>query len=201
MSQRALLIFIKNPVAGKVKTRVARTAGPERALAIYRELLRHTRQVALQLPAERYVYYDNHLPEDDDWPAVHFHRRVQQGVDLGERMWLAFHEALQTHERALLIGSDCPRLAPAHLEQAFDLLDRHDVVLGPALDGGYYLIGLKQPQPALFTYIEWSTPLVLQRTVERIEQEGLSHALIEPLPDVDTEEDWDRFGWPLPGEE
>lgn len=201
MPQRALLIFIKNPVKGKVKTRVARTAGPKRALAIYRELLRHTREVALQVPAERYVYYDSHLPEDDDWPATHFHRRVQQGVDLGERMWLAFHEALQRHDRALLIGSDCPALAPAHLEKAFDLLDRHDVVLGPALDGGYYLIGLKHPHPALFTDIEWSTPLVLQRTVERIEQEGLSHALIEPLPDVDTEEDWDRFGWPLGEEE
>ncbi len=193
----ALLIFVKNPIRGKVKTRVAQTAGAERALRIYRALLRHTRQVALQLDACRYVYYHNHLPSTDDWSAPHFVRRVQRGADLGERMLHALAEALQVHQRAVLIGSDCPRLQPRHLQKAFRLLDRHEVVLGPALDGGYYLIGMKQPLPALFSQIEWSTPLVLQHTVTRIEQEGLTHALLEPLPDVDVEEDWDRYGWPL----
>lgn len=197
MHARALLIFVKNPIRGKVKTRVAQTAGTERALRIYRELLRHTRRVALQVDAARYVYYHSHLPPTDDWATPHFVRRLQQGADLGARMQRALAEALQVHERAALIGSDCPRLQPHHLQKAFHLLDRCDVVLGPALDGGYYLIGLKQPQPALFSDIEWSTPLVLQRTVVRIEQEGLTHALLEPLPDVDVEADWDRYGWPL----
>ncbi len=198
MDSRALIIFVKTPVAGKVKTRVAQTAGSEKALRIYQELLRHTHAVCLRVSAHRYVYCDSAIPRQPDlWFSPDFAKRLQQGNDLGSRMAHALGEVLALHEKALLIGSDIPGLQPHHLDRAFHWLDQRDVVLGPALDGGYYLIGMRQLHTTLFTDIEWSTPLVLQRTVERIEQLGLTHALIEPLADVDYEQDWDRYGWPI----
>jgi rSAM/selenodomain-associated transferase 1 len=188
-----LLIFIKNPAAGKVKTRLAASIGPEAALAAYRMLLSSTRATALGVPAERWLFYSDFIDNDDDWRANDFRKFAQEGRDLGERMRHAFELALGDGAKAVIIGSDCPWLTPALVEEAFRLLDHFPFVIGPAADGGYYLLGMTRPAPALFEGMPWSTPDVLPDTLSRIEGMESAYALLPALSDIDTQADWERF--------
>lgn len=197
MAGDALLLFIKNPRRGKVKTRLARTVGDDQALAIYRALLAHTRQVALALEVDRLLFYSEQVDYEDEWPAASFRKFAQRGDDLGQRMHTAFQLALKTYHHAVLIGSDCASLTPAILQEAFDQLAFHDYVIGPAHDGGYYLIGMREPSPALFEHMPWSTPQVLSLTLARIAALGKSCYHLPVLSDIDTEQDWLQHGWPL----
>ncbi len=197
MSTGGLILFVKNPLPGRVKTRIAATAGTETALAIYRALLARLREVVSQLPVERYAYFTDHLGSEDEWPPAIYHRRLQRGSDLGERMHNAIEEVLQLHAAAVLVGSDIPGLHPALLQQAFHALDEADVVLGPATDGGYYLVGMKHPCPDMFQGIAWSTPDVLAQTLDKLKKLGKKTLLLPPLTDIDTEADWQRLGWDL----
>lgn len=193
----ALLIFVKNPVKGRVKTRIALTAGPDKALDIYLALQQRTRQTSLAVPAERYLYYSDWIATDDEWPSAHFHKRLQSKGDLGARMHEALAEALTLPKKAILIGSDIPLLTPGIIAEAFHQLDHHDLVIGPAGDGGYYLIGLTRPAPELFNGMAWSTPSVFEETIRRAEALGLSWFAGPELPDIDYLEDWEKYGWPL----
>lgn len=192
-SRHRLVIFIKNPVPGRVKTRLAADLGHEQALSIYRQLLAHTRAQALACAAERLLFYSDTIDEQDEWLAVFFAKHLQQGSDLGARMAHALGQALAGAERAVLIGSDIPGLTADILAQAFDLLEGHDFVLGPAADGGYYLIGMRQPAAAVFEGIIWSTPTVLQATLERIQALGGSCSFLPTLSDIDTAADWQAW--------
>jgi len=129
----ALIIFIKNPVKGKVKTRLAKTAGDDKALKIYRELLRHTRAIACRINAHRYLFYSQHINTEDEWPASQFKKALQAGGDLGAKMSSAFRQVLNEHNKAVIIGSDCASLTAAIVSEAFRLLDHYDVVMGPAI--------------------------------------------------------------------
>ena len=146
----ALIVFVKNPVAGKVKTRLAATLGSPQALEIYLKLLAKTRNTVASLACTRYVFYSDTVDEADEWTSPPFLKRLQQGPDLGIRMYAALREVLNHHPKAALIGSDIPELAGTQLQAAFLALDTHDYVLGPAKDGGYYLIGMKTPSAAVF---------------------------------------------------
>lgn len=189
-----LLIFIKNPILGKVKTRLAGTLGPERALEIYGRLLGHTRQVAASFAGERWLFYSDFIDEQDDWDAREFRKLVQSPGDLGHRMERAFAQAFEAGPGSvLIIGSDCPLLSPAILEQALEMLQRKPLVMGPATDGGYYLLGMRQFTPALFRNMEWSTERVAQETLARAASLGLELGLLPELPDIDYEEDWERY--------
>ncbi len=190
---RALLLFVRNPEKGKVKTRLAQDLGDDKALEIYLELLNITRAVAVTVPAERFLFYSNFIPQSDDWPEVQFQKHLQATGDLGARMEAAFQLALETHQKAVIIGSDCPELSPAIIEQAFAQLDDFDAVLGPANDGGYYLLGLKTVIPDVFREMVWSTELVLAETLARLDAAGKSYALLPELSDVDHAEDWERY--------
>lgn len=186
-----LLILTKNPRLGQVKTRLARTVGDDEALRIYRVLLEKTRQAALGVEATRWLFYSDYLETNDDWPGSHFQKRVQCTGDLGARMEDAFGQAFAAGaSKALIIGSDCPGVTGTLLQEAFDRLDDADFVLGPALDGGYYLLGMKQATPALFQGIAWSTAGVCAETLGKIRAVGGSCFLLPELLDVDTEEDW-----------
>ncbi|MFQ5448962.1 MAG: glycosyltransferase, partial [Saprospiraceae bacterium] len=101
MTQTALILFIKNIEAGKVKTRIAATAGDEMALKIYRSLVAHTREVALSVQAHRYVFYSDFIEKNDDWPAAFFTKKAQRGAGLGERMSNAITEVLAAHEKVV----------------------------------------------------------------------------------------------------
>jgi len=186
-----LLIFIRNPELGKVKTRLARTLGDGEALRIYHLLLEKTRHAAMGCEAERFLFYSDFVDLQDLWPASFFQKKVQHSGDLGARMESAFQEAFYAcAEKAVIIGSDCPELTGEMLQQAFDLLDTADFVLGPVPDGGYYLLGMKALESSVFYDIEWSTETVREKTIEKILAAGKTFALLPMLSDVDTEADW-----------
>jgi rSAM/selenodomain-associated transferase 1 len=193
----ALIIFIKNPVLGKVKTRIAATVGEELALKVYVALLNYTRKFALKVQTERLLYYDAYIPTSDEWQLADFQKFVQTGNDLGERMKNAFTDALAIYEKAIIVGSDCTTLHAHHIQTAFQALDSCDLVLGPSSDGGYYLLGMKQLLPTLFEDIPWSTTQVLPITMERIKEADKSFFLLPELTDIDYWEDWEEFGWKL----
>lgn len=185
-----LIIFVKNPELGKVKTRLSQTIGNEQALHIYISLLHHTKTISLEVAANRAVYYTDFIDTNDLWPENRFRKYLQTGDDLGGRMKSAFAAAFaEDFERVVIIGSDCPQLASTHVEQAFDLLNNYDVVIGPAVDGGYYLLGMKQLIPELFIHKAWSSDQVLLQTIADIQHLHLSYYLLETLRDIDTEED------------
>jgi len=189
--KNTLLIFIRNPQLGKVKTRLAKTLGDEEALRIYRILLEKTRSAAQACEAERYLFYSDFVDEQDDWSPAFFLKKIQHSGDLGSRMESAFHQAFESGaQKAIIIGSDCPELKGETLQQAFNLLDTADFVLGPVPDGGYYLLGMSTLDSSVFQNIEWSTETVRARTIEKIIAAGKSFALLTMLSDVDTEEDW-----------
>ena len=198
-TQNALIIFVKNPELGKVKTRLAATTGPEKALAIYRSLMRHTRQIAESLAVNRLLFYSQYIPETDDWSTKKFHKELQVEADLGTKMASAFHHAFRTNQRVLIIGSDCAALTAELVAEAFQQLETNDFVVGPARDGGYYLLGMNQFQPTLFQDIAWSTAEVFPTTLKRIKDLNATYHLLPVLSDIDYEADWQRDGWDLPG--
>lgn len=194
-AHKALIIFIRNIEKGKVKTRLAKSLGDEEALRIYIKLLGHARHTAAAVEAERYVYYSHFVEAADEWRAPVFHKALQQGDDLGARMGHAFEEVLQSHTKAVIIGSDCASLTPHIVEEAFAALDEHPYVLGPALDGGYYLLGMRQPSPSLFSDMAWSTPEVASITLRRIAELGGTAHLLPALSDIDEAADWEQYGF------
>jgi rSAM/selenodomain-associated transferase 1 len=200
MNQQALLIFVKNPIAGKTKTRLAATVGDEKALKMYHQLMTWTRDQAVPLEeVDRYLFYSNWVEEEDGWPQAYFQKLVQKGPGLGERMQHGFEHAFQRgHQSVIIIGSDCPGVTTELLTEAYRKLQSNDVVIGPALDGGYYLLGLRQMEPSLFQDMAWSTESVLPDTIQRAQAAGLSVAQLTPLSDVDYLEDWLYYGWMVP---
>jgi rSAM/selenodomain-associated transferase 1 len=189
-----LIIFIRPPVPGKVKTRLAATVGDAEALRIYGWLLSRTCHEALGVEAERRLFYSEPPSGADHWPEPAFRKSLQRGADLGDRMHNAFAEVFAGGAaKAVVIGSDCPELNSALIEQAFVALDRCDFVLGPTPDGGYYLLGMHQPEPTVFRDVAWSTETVFRQTVEQIERLGKTVHFLPELSDVDTEADWRAF--------
>jgi uncharacterized protein len=188
----AVLLFVRAPVAGRVKTRLAAEIGAEAALRVYTRLAEHTLAEALRLGG---VQVRVHFTPADSGDAV---RRwlgpgpaylPQPEGDLGERMRHAFQAAFhEGFRRVVIIGSDLPRMSAELLRRAIQLLDHRPVVLGPATDGGYYLLGLREMQD-LFADIPWSTERVLDCTLQRLRAAALEPALIEPLRDVDLAAD------------
>jgi rSAM/selenodomain-associated transferase 1 len=184
-----LLIFARQPVLGRVKTRLAADIGAEAALAVYYELLAITALavVAAGVPATVWLAdapepAPTGLPE---WPGLPW--QPQQMGDLGQRMAAAFAAAFAAGASAVaIIGTDCPGLRAAHLEQAFELLQDHDVIMGPATDGGYYLLAMKELHASFFLHKEWSTDTVCAATLADAAQRGLRVALLPELADVDT---------------
>lgn len=185
-----LIIFIKNPVLGQVKTRLAETIGPEEALIVYVKLLQHTRLVANNIEAERRLYYSDGVVQNDMWPNDDYVKMVQSESDLGTRMQRAFERSFEDGaEKVVIIGSDCYELSPSHIEAAYKSLDRTDFVIGPAFDGGYYLLGMKQPAEFLFQDIQWSTDEVFDETRKAIISRGFTLGTLEQLRDIDDRVD------------
>lgn len=187
----SLLIFVKNPELGKVKTRLAKTLGDEKALEIYQYLLSHTQKITRQLSqVDRMVFYSSFVEEEDSWDRIHYLKFIQKGRDLGERMAQAFQSAFEkNNQKVVIIGSDCLELNTEIIEEAFRQLDHQDFVIGPARDGGYYLLGMRQPEYKVFQNKNWSTASVFSDTIKDIEAGAYSYALLPVLSDVDHESD------------
>ena len=196
-----LILFTRYPEPGRTKTRLIPALGPEGAAELHRRMTEHTlcriRSFLATNPVSFQVHYEGGEEErmrqwlGDDPPMV------EQGEgDLGRRMDLAFSESFREGmRRVVLIGTDCPGIRPCHLTRAFRSLEDEDVVIGPANDGGYYLIGLRHPAAELFHGIPWGTEQVLERTLDVARARGIRVELLDRLDDVDRPPDipvWER---------
>jgi len=186
----ALIIFIKNPVRGTVKTRLANSIGDEAAYQAYLMMLKHTRDICLETDVEKYLFYSDGIVDDDIWDASIFHKMSQYGKNLGKRMIHAVSYVLTIHDAAIIIGSDCAELTSDILRKAFNGINRADAVIGPSYDGGYYLLGLKKFEKYFFTDIEWSTDLVYEQTMTKLKSRSKSVVILDQLNDVDTIHEW-----------
>ena len=193
MKKRGLITFVKNPVLGKVKTRLAASIGDNKALEVYRRLMAHTRKVAIDSDADAYLFYDQEIATNDGWEPTSFSKHVQYPGDLGERMSHAFAMVLEVADTAVIIGSDCPRISKDIIDFAFQKLQVADVVVGPTYDGGYYLLGMKKLHATLFQDIEWSSESVFDKTIEKLVSNDLLYTLMEKKSDLDYLEDLEKF--------
>lgn len=188
VSKKALIVFTRNPELGKCKTRLAATIGDQSALDVYRFLLDHTVKITSPLTADVYVYYSEKIKEIDIWDTTVFRKKQQQGHDLGAKMQNAFTEVLHMgYQKAIIIGSDMYDITTQDLEAAFSTLEDNNFVIGPAQDGGYYLLGMKHLKPPLFKNKKWGTNTVLSDTLKDLELENL--AILAEKNDVDYYED------------
>lgn len=189
-SNNLLLIFYRNPELGKVKTRLAATIGNEKALSIYLKLAEHTQNITEGLKADKLVFYSHTIEKQDQWPDEIYQKAVQSGNDLGERMLNAFKYGVESgYKHICIIGTDCLELNQDIIQNAFNALAQHDVVLGPAKDGGYYLLGMKKVYSDFFNNKQWSTQTVAHDTLLDVLQLKASVRLLPLLSDVDVEED------------
>jgi rSAM/selenodomain-associated transferase 1 len=184
-----LIIFVRNPKLGKVKTRIAATLGESATLKVYEKLLEHTVEITKTVNADKFVYYSDRIDYKDIWNEELYFKRQQQPGDLGERMRTAFEQMLLKYKKVIIIGSDCLELTSQLIEDAFEILKTGDIVVGPARDGGYYLIGMKKVYPEIFSNKAWSTNTVLTETLRDIEQLGLTVVQLSVLSDVDEASD------------
>jgi rSAM/selenodomain-associated transferase 1 len=190
-----LIVFVKAPRPGTVKTRLAQSLGVAVACEAYQQLIATLlgRIAPLECVQLRYSPGDA-LPEIASWVRAGWDAVAQGDGDLGERLARAFREAFESGcRRVVVIGSDCPWMDAEDVRRAWDALEADDVVLGPAMDGGYWLIGLKAPATGLFQGIEWSSGSVFSQTLEQARWGGLTVHRLRELEDVDTEAAWRRF--------
>ena len=171
-SKKAIIIFVRNPELGKVKTRLAKSVGDESALKIYNFLLQHTVKITEKLNVDKYIYYSENIYRNDMWNPDIFRKKLQTGNDLGERMENAFSEIFgMGYEKVLIVGSDIYELEQKDIENAFESLETSKFVIGPATDGGYYLLGMTQLKPEIFQNKTWGTNSVLEETLNDLYNE------------------------------
>ena len=188
--ENAIIVFVRNPILGQVKTRLAKTMGDANALKVYVKLLEHTHDVLQNIACHKFIFYNDGINTDDLWQASNYIKRQQAAGDLGTKMTAAFNEVFEAgYSKVVIVGSDCYDLTADIVATAFESLHKTDLVLGPAADGGYYLLGQKKTNKHIFEVKAWSTSSVLSETLLLAKQEGLSYTLLPVLQDVDEEKD------------
>jgi len=188
MNNNLIIVFVRTPELGKVKTRLARSIGDQSALNIYKILLKHTAAVLRDLSFDKVVYFSEKIDNNDLWENSLFEKKLQKGADLGERMHHAFDTAFNKgYKKVLIIGSDLFDLTSSIITSAFEALETYDISIGPSLDGGYYLLGMKKLQPEVFKNKKWGTDSVLEHTLQDLKKQKIK--LLKALNDIDTLED------------
>ncbi len=188
MNKQLLIVFAKNPILGKVKTRLAKTIGDEKALKVYQFLLGNIQREIQTLAFDVQVHYTHFIDDEDDWQHDRLKKKLQIKGDLGEKMDYAFQQAFSDgYQQVIGIGTDIYDLKAGDIQAGFNLLKTYDFCLGPAHDGGYYLIGMKEYQSQLFYNKSWSTSSVLQETLQDLAGENVT--LLNEKLDIDTIED------------
>ena len=188
MEENLILIFTRNPEFGKVKTRLAASIGNQNALDVYKFLLKHTQEIVSKVDATRRVLYSEEIINNDIWDNKIYQKALQSGTDLGEKMKNAFAEGFKNgYKKIVIIGTDLYDLEASNIEIAFQKLENHDVVIGPAEDGGYYLLGLKCIPENIFSNKEWSTETVFKDTLNDIVTYKIH--LLDTKNDIDIVDD------------
>jgi uncharacterized protein len=193
LKEQCVIIFAKRPVIGRVKTRLAQTIGKEMARDLYLRLIKHMFDTLGHSSYDIFMYWDCSVGDSTELLDCPFQESEQNGADLGERMYNAFCVMLDSYRKVVIIGCDCPEVSNQVLCDAFDILHSHDVVLGPARDGGYYLIGAHRIEAAVFNDIAWGTASVYEKTKTKILAAGLSFDSLSLLSDIDVYEDLKQY--------
>jgi len=187
-TQKALIIFTRNPELGKVKTRLATTIGDAAALEVYHKLLEHTVDITQTLKVDKFIFYSEQIQENDHWDTTIYYKELQKGTNLGERMHHAFELLFKKgYRQIIIVGSDIFELTTKNIQEAFTGLDTANFVVGPALDGGYYLLGMNTLNKSLFEHKKWGTSTVLKATLKNLAHEKV--ALLATKNDIDTYDD------------
>ena len=190
MNKELLIVFVKNIVLGKVKTRLAKTIGNRGAFNVYKQLYNITQTETLKLDIDRHIYFSD-VVINSAWPNDD--KFIQVGDDIGERMENAFKKGFELgYDKIILIGSDLPDINDRIIMQGFNKLNDSNFVFGPALDGGYYLVGMKKLIPGLFTDKPWSTPELMTITQSFVINKGKSISYLENLNDIDNIDDLNK---------
>jgi len=195
MAADQLIVFVKAPRPGTVKTRLAESIGPAAACAAYHVLVESTlAQLSALTTVELRFSPDDAGVEIKPWLRPCWRARPQGPGDLGQRLKTAFADAFAAGAgRVAVIGSDCPAVTHQDIREAWAALATHDLILGPATDGGYWLIALREAHPGLFQGIHWSTESVLRETLRRADAAWLRVRLLRELTDVDTATQWHDY--------
>lgn len=187
MTKALVIVFVKNIKLGKVKTRLAKTIGNQAAFEVYSELVKITEHATAKLKADKRIYFSDAIIENK-WNG--FEKHVQEGENLGVRMKNAFSKGFEDgYERIVLIGSDLPDINETHINNGLKALKEYDSVFGPAVDGGYYLLGLKKLYHSVFDDKPWSQPNLLEETLQELKTKAITFSILETLNDIDTFED------------
>lgn len=193
-NQQLLIVFAKAPLEAQCKTRLIPLLGENGATEFYRDLLQYCLHTVSQLDSTDIALYVTPHTQHSfiQQLATNYGSALQpqQGKHLGERMHQAIQQELQQYQRVVLIGSDCPDISVHYLEQAFDALKHSDLVIGPATDGGYVLIGGQRISPTIFANTHWGSEQVLAQCLKNIHRAGYSHHCLAPLQDIDTPGDF-----------
>lgn len=188
-----VILFTRFPTEDLVKTRLVGAIGAAQAAMLQRRMSEHAVKIACEaVSAERVMVFFTGAKHTQmrSWLGKELHYRQQRGSNLGARLWHAFHNAFNAGVwRAVIIGCDIPSLCADIIRDGLDALQNSDVVLGPACDGGYYLIGMQRPYPELFESVDWGSNSVCDQALGRIRRIGLRAALLPQLRDIDTPED------------
>jgi rSAM/selenodomain-associated transferase 1 len=197
LSKEVTAVFAREPQAGKVKTRLAKSIGDGPAKDLYEAMLTYTLNTLSKTNSEIYVYLTEESNPNFLKPPKYpgnLATRHQITGDLGAKMFTFFQDRFKEGaQKVVLVGSDCPYLKPQHLSQAFEALKTNDLVFGPAADGGYYLIGQSKEPKNIFEDINWSTETVLQETLEIAKKNNWTQQQLETLSDIDFLEDWQKY--------
>jgi rSAM/selenodomain-associated transferase 1 len=192
MDKNLLIIFAKNPILGKAKTRLAASIGEKKALVIYKKLIEKTANIIGELSIEKELYYSDFIEKNDVWNNKVTRKKTQRGKSLGERMENAFKKGFaEGYKNIVIIGTDLWDLETLEIEKAFESLEKNEGVIGPAQDGGYYLLGLSKWNPTVFQNKKWGTSTVLNETLACFDNKIVDN--LKTKNDIDTIEDLRAF--------
>lgn len=191
LSENLLIVFVKNLIPGHVKTRLAEEIGIDGALDVYQFLVEHTAEVCDEVVGcAKAIYYSEYVEIEDIWDTEQYKLFIQKGDTLGMRMLHAFQDSFERkYKKVVIVGSDSYELNAGIIEEAFDELDENEVVIGPAKDGGYYLIGLKKAYPQFFEKKKYSHKQVMNELLVEVSNINASFHLLPQLSDIDTFQD------------
>ena len=190
MKKTAIIIFIKNPDLGRVKKRLAKTLGDEKALDVYKGMLEHVQTITRSLSSDKYLFYDREKDMNDEWPNEVYHKKVQSGPYMVNRIQNAFEKIFgKDCEHVVIIGSDCLELDERIIRLAFRQLEHFDTVLGPTKDGGFYLLGMNEFNTEIFKLQNWGTPSLTTDVLKAIHDLHKTCFILPELSGIVTADD------------